>query len=81
MTLDEAGVQWGRLLSLVGHQINGADSAPVELWALRVVDALLLEHRPSMDDDHSTYLMCKTCWGTWPCVVYQVIERESRHGE
>lgn len=68
--------KWRALLKAVQSQ-----STPVLYAALGVVGRLLLKHQPSMDDAHSTALMCKTCWETWPCDVYQVIEEELRRGE
>jgi hypothetical protein len=80
VTLDEATAQHQLLKSVVGEQYRHADPGPVEGFALRAVFRLLCEHRPDIDEQHSTALMCKTCWDTWPCDVYQAIEMESHHG-
>lgn len=81
MDLTEAQDEHQRIRNCVGEQYRHADPGPVEAFALRAVYRLLCEHWPSIDESHSTALMCLTCWDGWPCGVYQAIEKESHHGE
>ncbi len=79
--LETARREHDMLLSIVNAQIRHADPGPVESFALLAVRDLLEGHSPAPWEDHSTALMCRACWDTWPCDVYQVIEVASHHGE
>jgi hypothetical protein len=69
------------LLAMITHQIRYGDPESVELWALLVVEQLLHDHRPVMDEDLSDGDLCAGCRETWPCGMYALIEMRSHHGE
>jgi hypothetical protein len=82
--LTEAVTEHHALLQTIDHQIEQADSAPVELWALRVVKAQLELHKPEVRWGQT--VTCAWCEDDgmlirWPCETYELIEKESRHGE
>lgn len=73
--------EWAVLMDAV-DDAESTDGSPVGTFCRLAVRRLLLDHRPSPDDSHSTGFMCLECWQTWPCDVYLVIEKkESHHGE
>ena len=79
--LKDAREQWNGIMAMVRAQFAYADSAPIEKFALLAVINLLTAHQPHPDEDHSSGIKCLTCWDTWPCDVYQMIEGASHHGE
>lgn len=74
--VSDAFEEWGARLKAVHGQSTGVLYA-----ALSVVNRLLLQHQPLIDDDHSTAYMCKACWEIWPCDVYEIIQEELKRGE
>jgi hypothetical protein len=79
--LSEAQADHQMLLNLVKTQLLEGDPASVEAFALVAVRDLLQEHQPDLDESRSSGLTCVPCWDTWPCGVFQAIEKASHHGE
>jgi hypothetical protein len=82
-TLEGAEAAWKALLAPTLEEINNPDpicSSRADYVALIAVRELLFRHHPNLDEARSAGLMCLECWDTWPCDVYQVIEKASRHG-
>lgn len=73
---------WKALVQEVVSELDsGYDLTPTTHRALVTVRELLFAHHPDLDEARSKGMMCVACWDTWPCSVYQVIEKGMRRGE
>jgi hypothetical protein len=81
-TLEVAEAAWKALLAPTLEELADPhmDLSRDQYVALIAVRELLFRHHPNLDEELSAGLMCVECWDTWPCDVYQVIEKASRHG-
>lgn len=81
--LDEASAEWHALIKILDEQIADGDSAPVELWAMRAVRALLLVHEPHANV-FGVHPVCGWCIDArhdrperWSCETYRLIDEEA----
>lgn len=77
-----AEAAWKALVQEVVSELDcGYDSTRAQHQALITLRELLFAHHPDLDEARSKGMMCVACWETWPCAVYQVIEKGMRRGE
>jgi hypothetical protein len=86
-TLEGAEAAWKALLAPTLDTLESVESVWEQHVALVAVRELLFGHHP-VADSFSPHPVCACCMDArhdrperWPCDVYQVIEKASRHGE